>query len=109
MFMSLQKQLEHVKKEQKKLDQKEDLLNKRIAKEYFKRFTLGGLKEFWNKTSGRSRIYIMEQNPDVVTELKKLDSYGGLTYNELESEIIESKWDCSRWMNMSEFYKGFCQ
>ena len=108
--MNLEKQLEEIEKSQHELKTAEENLKEKIAKKYFSQFTLTDLEKIWNSNKTLLKRYdILDKNPNVYHQLQKLDSYGGLRETELFTEVCNSKWDDSQWLNMTELYEEFCK
>lgn len=76
----------------------------------FGQITIDELREIWKNADHTQRYLILDSNSDVEEHIEKLDSYGGLSENEIIQEIIEVDWNKSEWLpDMEEYFEPYCK
>lgn len=76
----------------------------------FGQITIDELREIWKNADHTQRYLILDSNSEVEEHIEKLDSYGGLSENEIIQEIIEVDWNKSEWLpDMEEYFEPYCK
>mgnify|MGYP001446273825 CR=1 FL=1 len=81
-----------------------------IASKIYSDITISTLRKIWNKSDQIERCQMLMTVPDIDEHIKKLESHGGLNYNEIVQDIIEEKWGKAEWLeDADEYFIPFCK
>lgn len=103
-------EIDTLQKEKIKIKIQLQRLEEKKLKDTYNKFTVAQIKSIWEKASQTQKLNILESVPEIVNHIEKLESYGGLNYDEIISEIIESQWNKSQWLeDMDEYFEMYCK
>lgn len=110
---ALRKEPEGIRKLQAQKNDIEEKIGELLGNRFndaFGQITIEELREIWSNADHTQRYLILDSNSDVEEHIEKLDSYGGLSKNEIIQEIIEVDWNKSEWLpDMEEYFEPYCK